>query len=70
LKFNYLDVVLIHTGNFKKAKQCQIDEAIKALYDTEFKPSKKDSRSLIYIAKRKGLQVFSLSHTITTRKII
>jgi hypothetical protein len=27
-------------------------------------------RSLIYIAKRKGLQVFSLSHTITTRKII
>jgi hypothetical protein len=31
--FNYLGVVLTRTGNLKKAKQCQIDKATKALYE-------------------------------------
>ena len=31
--FNYLGVVLTRTGNFKKAKQCQIDKATKAFYE-------------------------------------
>ena len=38
--FNYLGVVLTCTGNLKKAKQCQIDKATKALYGMKFQAGK------------------------------
>ena len=31
--FNNLGVVLTRTGDLKKVKQCQIDKAVKALYE-------------------------------------